>query len=233
MHGKRILIVDDERDLLSLLQVIFAGEGAEVFLAADGREGLRKVQQHRPHLVLLDVMMPDMDGWEISHRIGQLSGVPIIFLSAAGQEPDILRGFDCGAVDYVVKPFSVRELLARARVALRQGEAGAQQEKPTSYDDGYLTIDLDQYRVQVQAQPVSLTTTEIRLLAYLLQNAKRAVTYNEILEHVWGWAYRDSPNYVHVYVRYLRQKLEPDPSQPRYIVTEHGIGYRFETQPPQ
>jgi two-component system KDP operon response regulator KdpE len=233
MHGKRVLIVDDEPDLRILMQRVFGREGAEVFLAADGQEGLRKVYEHRPDLVLLDVMMPNMDGWETCHRIGQLSGVPIIFLSAAGQEVDILRGFDCGAVDYVVKPFSPKELLARARVALRHGENGAQQEKATRYDDGYLSIALDQYRVQVDGEPVSLTTTEARLLAYLFQNANRVVTYNEILEHVWGWEYCDSPNYVHVYISHLRRKLEPDPSQPKYIVTERGIGYRFEAQPPQ
>jgi two-component system KDP operon response regulator KdpE len=232
MRGKRILIVDDELELRFLVREVFLRAGAEVFLAADGYEGLRMVAEVRPHLVLLDVMMPDMDGWETGQRMRQLSDVPIIFLSAAGRESDILRGFDCGAVDYVVKPFSPRELLARARVALRQGDVGARREEQTSYDDGYLAIALSPYSVQVQGQPVSLTTTEARLLAFLFQNADRVVTYSEILEHVWGREYRDSPEYVHVYVCHLRRKLEPDPSQAKYIVTEHGTGYRFVGQPP-
>jgi DNA-binding response OmpR family regulator len=228
LQGKRILAVDDDPWILYLLTSVFSQTGAQIYTAADGKDGLRQFYDLRPDLVLLDIMMPKLDGWQACARIQDLSNVPVIFLSALARPQDISRGLESGAIDYVVKPFSPQILLARVRAALRQVAAASPPEGQMGYDDGHLAVALDENRVLVQGRQVMLTSTEYRLLAYLCQNAGRVVTYNEILKNVWGWAYRNSVNYVHVYVSYLRKKIEPDPSRPAYIHSERGIGYRFE-----
>jgi DNA-binding response OmpR family regulator len=229
VQGKKILIVDDDPEMLKLARLVFDRADAEVYTALGGPEGLRQVSLCQPDLVILDVMMPVLDGWETCERIRRFSNVPIIFLTVLGAEQDILRGFDLGAVDYVTKPFSPKILLARAEAVFRQQELDRAAQDPSVYDDGHLRIDLRRRQVLVGGERVKLTSTEYRLLVYLYQNAGRVLGTEQILEHVWGWAYRDSVNYVYVYVRRLRQKIEPDPTHPAYLRTERGVGYSFET----
>lgn len=227
MQGKKILVVDDDIHISQLVKATLVTEGAEVILAADGAEGLRQFYTHQPDLVIIDLMMPELDGWETSQRMLDMAEVPIIMLTSLQDDESVIRGLEHGAIDYVTKPFAPRVLAARAKTALRQAATS----KPTSsriFRDGYLTIDLNENRVLIEETPVKLTKTEYKLLAYLFQNAGRPLTFQQILEHVWGWEYQDSIEYVHVYVSRLRQKLEKDPKNPHYLLTEYGLGYRFE-----
>jgi two-component system, OmpR family, alkaline phosphatase synthesis response regulator PhoP len=228
MNDKKILIIDDDVNLGQTIKLTFARVGAEVFTAVDGRDGLRQFYEYRPDLVILDVRMPDINGWETCRQIRLLSNVPIIMLTTLDNDEDVIRGLDYGADDFVTKPFSREVLLARARAVLRRSEQLADPEDLQIYNDSYLLIDLRKHRVQVDGQAVQLSSTEFRLLAYLLQNAGQVLTYQNILDKVWGWEYQDSIDYVHVYVSHLRRKLEADPRNPRYLLTERGIGYRFE-----
>jgi two-component system KDP operon response regulator KdpE len=222
-----VLVIDDDANVLQVLERTFALAGAQVFSAASGAEALRLFYEHRPELVILDVMMPEMDGWEVCSRIRQLSMVPIIFLSALGGDEDIIRGLNCGAVGYVIKPVGPQVLLARAQAALRRTELARGTDKLAVYHDQRLTIDLTTHQVLVRGERVRLTKTEHRLLAYLLENAGQVLTLEQILEKVWGWEYRDHAQYVRIYISQLRQKLEADPKNPWYLLTEHGLGYRF------
>ncbi len=228
---KNILVIDDDPNILRLVEYTFSRTGIVVHTAESGEEGLRQFYAQQPDLIILDIMMPEMDGWEVCARIRQISDVPIIFLTALNGEENIVRGLDCGAVDYMVKPFGPRVLVARAQAALRQAELTSGLEKPPTYHDDYLTIDLETRRVFVRGEPVKLTATEYQLLAYLVQNASQVLSFDQILDNVWGSEYEDCVNYVHVYMWHLRNKLEEDPKDPRYLVTEHGVGYRFRKAP--
>lgn len=230
MERKRILAIDDDDQMLELLKKIFSRTSCEFYAASSGIDGLRQLYAHCPDLVLLDVMMPEMDGWQVCARIRQYSNVPIIFLSALGQNQYISRGLDGGADDYVTKPISVEVLLARVRAALRRAVLPHGNEGTVAYSDGYLTLDLDQRRVFADSKPVKLSRTEYKLLVYLFQNAGRPLSAKEILKHVWG--YHNSMHYVHTYMYHLRKKMEKDPRRPRYLVTEPGTGYRFRKYPP-
>ncbi|NPV07642.1 MAG: response regulator transcription factor [Anaerolineae bacterium] len=231
MEGKKILVIDDDPRLQRLLEYTLCQEGAEVLLASDGEEGLRKFYTHTPDLVVLDLMMPRMDGWETAKRIRLVSDVPILMLTARGREEDIIKGFEHGADEYVAKPFSLRVLMARARALLRRASLPPIADHPVTYSDDYLTVDLDKNRVTAGDRLVRLTATEYRLLAYMVENAGRVLSTRQILEKVWGWEYTDDVDYVRIYIWHLRQKLEPDPKRPRYLQTEHGIGYRFVARP--
>jgi DNA-binding response OmpR family regulator len=231
IQGKKLLAIDDDPIMLRLVEHTFSKTGALVYVANNGEEGLRQLYACQPDLVILDVMMPNLDGWQVCARIRQISEVSIIFLTALGKEDEIIRGLDCGAVDYVTKPFSPKVLVARAQAALRRGEPASGPKKRLAYRDDYLTIDLEMRRVLVGGKPVQLTATEYKLLAYLVLNASQVLTFGQILENVWGKAYQDSVNYVHIYVWHLRQKLEAAPRQPQYLITEHGVGYRFQNRP--
>ncbi len=230
MRGRKILVVDDDPKMQRLLQYSFTQAGAEVVLATDGEEALRQFYQHRPDLVVLDVMMPKLDGWETCRRIRDLAETPVLIVTARGREEDILRGFENGADDYVTKPFSLQVLVARVGALLHRASLPPVTAAPVIYSDDYLTVDLEANRVLVDGQPVRLTATEYRLLAYMVENAGRILSPRQILERVWGWEYADDVDYVRVYIWHLRQKLERDPKSPRYLVTEHGLGYRFEKQ---
>ena len=231
IRGKKILVIDDDVFVRDIVSETMGQEGAQVFTAENGQDGLRQFYATQPDLVLLDVMMPHITGWEIGRQIRQLSDVPIIMLTSLGKEEDIVRGLDHGAVDYVTKPFSPKILAARVRAALRQTvqEAPPNQaaKKGLAFDDGYLVVDLTKHLITLNNTPLKLTKTEYRVLAYLVQNIGLVLTFQQILEHVWGWDYQDSLQYVHVYMSRLRQKIEPDPKNPQYLVTEYGIGYRF------
>jgi two-component system KDP operon response regulator KdpE len=232
IQGKKILVVDDDPDVLQLLVHTFSLADAQVLVANCGEEALRQFYVHRPDLIVLDVKMPDMDGWQVCLRICELSDVPIIFLTALDGDKELATGLGCGAVDYVTKPFSPEVLIARARAALRRRELPMAIEEPVTYADDYLTIDLKTRHVLVRGTPVKLTATEFHLLAYLVRNADRVLTFRQILEKVWGREYRGGINYAHVCIWHLRRKLEEDPKKPRYLLTEHGVGYRFHKPSP-
>jgi DNA-binding response OmpR family regulator len=229
MIGKQsILVIDDDVILLSLIDHIFSKAGWQVYTTVDGLKGLKQLQLHQPDLVILDIMMPGMDGWETCSRIRQFSQMPIMMLTALDHESHIIRGLrESGADDYLIKPFNANILVARAEALLRRAALPAMTKQPTAYNDGYLAIDLVTHQVSVRGDPVKLTTTEYRLLAYLLQHANRVLSFNHILGNVWGPEYQSSMDYVHVYVSRLRQKLEQDLKAPQYLQTVHGVGYRF------
>jgi two-component system KDP operon response regulator KdpE len=232
MKDKIILVIDDDISLCQILDITFTVEGAFVFTANDGREGLQKFFAHRPDLVMLDMNMPHMDGWETCYQIRLLSDVPIIMLTTLNVDKEMVRGLDAGADDFISKPFNVDVLLARSRAVLRRLEKTAISKLKTLYSDGNLTIDLARHEVLVQSEPVKLSAIEFQLLTYLLKNSGRTLTYKQILENVWGWEYQESFEYVHVYVSHLRRKLEKDTRNPRYFITVYGTGYRFEKLSP-
>jgi len=228
MNSKKILVIDDDINLCQLIKYTFMGLGAEVYTAINGQEGIRQFFNHRPDLVLLDIRMPIMDGWETCKEIRKLSHVPIIMLTTFHRDDEVVRGLNLGADDYVSKPFDSKVLIARTMAALRRAELPSETLKPISYNDNYLVVDLENRRVHVYGRPVKLSAREYDLLTLLLTNAGRVLTYEQILDRVWGWEYRDNTDYIHVYLSHLRRKIEKDPKNPRYLITEHGIGYRFE-----
>ncbi len=221
-----ILVIDDDYNLRRLIKYALAHEGYVVHVAHDGQEGWHVFFDLRPDLVILDIMMPQMDGWEVCKRIREVSEVPIIILTASVYGKDIVRGLNMGADDYLTKPFRVSELLARVQAVLRRVSVS----KPTPvYADDHLTIDLGNRRVLVQGEPVPLTSIEFNLLAVMVKHANHVLSTGQLLEQVWGWDHVDNVDYVRVFVFRLRQKIEPDPKSPRYILTERGAGYRFVT----
>lgn len=224
---RRILVVDDEERMARLIRLNLERDGFEVVEALNGREALEKLRDATPDLVLLDVMMPDLDGFEVLQMIREISNVPVIMLTAKGEENDRVRGLELGADDYVVKPFSSRELVSRVRAVLRRTEAASGTMHGIIEVDDRLKIDFDRREVWVEGKLVKLRPTEYRLLYHLVQNAGWVLTYDQILTRVWGYEYRDESHYVRLYINYLRQKLEKDPSNPKYILTERGVGYRF------
>ncbi len=227
LRNKTILVIDDDPSLGQMVQLAFSVEGAIAITANDGQEGLRHFYTHRPDLIILDIRMPDINGWEVLRQIRVMSDTPVILLTTLSEDQDIVRGLDCGADDFISKPFNRDVLLARARAVLRRVQLDKLETSSQLFRDEWLTIDLNKRQVTVKGEAVRLTATEFRLLAYLLQNAGRVLTYHQILDYVWGQDYRDSPDYVHVYLSHLRRKLEEDSRNPRYLLTEHGVGYRF------
>ncbi len=223
----RILVVDDEERMVRLIRLNLERDGFDVVEAFNGRQALEKLRDTTPDLVLLDVMMPDLDGFEVLQMIREISNVPVIMLTAKGEENDRVRGLELGADDYVVKPFSSRELVSRVRAVLRRTETASGSMHGVIEVDDRLKIDFDRREVWVEGKLVKLRPTEYRLLYHLVQNAGWVLTYDQILTRVWGYEYRDESHYVRLYVNYLRQKLEKDPSNPKYILTERGVGYRF------
>ncbi len=228
---KKILAIDDEGCFLKLLAQVLSDTGYDVVTAESGQEGLKILFEQRPDLVLLDVVMPKMDGWQTCERIRDLSDVPIIMLTGGRvDEDDIARGLEHGADDYLIKPVGNRELIARVRAALRRAElSGRAVKEGVTFNDGYLTADLVKRQITVAGQRIKLTPREFRLFAMLLENPGQVLTHQQILERVWGWEYCDDIDYVRIYVSHLRQKIEPDPAKPRYIVTEPGVGYYFQS----
>jgi two-component system, OmpR family, KDP operon response regulator KdpE len=227
VQGKTILVVDDDYDIRQITDLTFQRVGAKVITAANGAEALRKFYAYKPELVILDIMMPGENGWDICREIRKLSDVPLIMITALHRDEEIIRSLDAGADDFITKPFSIDVLLARARAVLRRSHSSLDDPKPSSYEDGELQICLEKHQVFLHHQPVKLTPKEFKLLSYLLNHSERVSSFNQILENVWGWEYIDNPDYVHVYVSHLRQKIENDPKNPRYLITEHGMGYRF------
>jgi len=221
-----ILIIDDDADLAKIVQIHLEREGYKTVVASSGVEGLQKAYSNQPDLVILDIMMPGMDGWVTCRRLREISDVPIIMLTARGMEGDIVKGLELGADDYVVKPFGTKELMARIHALLRRTDTSSTK-KPAIYSDGELTVDFVKRMVTVRGKQVDLTPTEFKLLSTFVQNEGRVLPHSFLLTQVWGPEYADEVNYLKLYVRYLRQKLEEDPSNPTYILTEWGVGYRF------
>lgn len=207
--------------------MVLAGAGAIPLLARSGEAGLDHLYREKPDLILLDLRMPDMDGWQTLAKIHAASTVPVIVLTAQGSDHHVVRGLEAGAVDYVVKPFSHEVLIARIRSALRRTTSPDLHGTTTPLDDGYLCIDPHNYTISVANAPVTLTAKEWKLLHYFLRVPDQLVTFDQILENVWGWEYSGSTQYVHVLVSRLRSKIEADSRQPRYLFTERGVGYRF------
>jgi two-component system KDP operon response regulator KdpE len=225
MSGEKILIIDDDQTLLELLGGHLATAGYETAVASDGRAGVALCEEERPDLVILDVMMPDYDGWAACRELRERSTVPIIMLSAKGEEVDKLRGFRLGVDDYVTKPFSFAELTARARAVLGRTLRPAPAALLTSGD---LIVDFDLCHVSLAGEPVELTPTEYRLLEALARNAHRTVPTEQLLSDVWGASYTGETDHVKHYIWSLRRKIEADPGDPVHIVTERSFGYRFE-----
>lgn len=228
--ANKVLIVDDEAAIRDALGRKLRREGFSVVTAANGLEGLRAFHSERPNLVILDIVMPEMDGLTVCQRIREVAETPIVMLSAqAITEEDIIDGLNAGADEYLVKPIRLNEFAARVQAILRRAQmTGAEAE--TGYNDGYLSIDLQRRHVHVNGQKVHLTPTEFKLLIVLLENAGRVVSQRDLLEQVWGPEYVDDVYYPRVYISQLRRKIEPDAANPTYILTEHRVGYRFEKQ---
>jgi DNA-binding response OmpR family regulator len=225
-RGKKLLVIDDDPTLVRLLSLTLEGEGYEVYSALDGIEGLRCAFVHRPDLIILDLMMPRLDGWTTCQRLRELWDTPIIMLTAKRDSQDRVKGLSEGADDYVAKPFDMEELLLRIEAVLRRAER-PDPEKPLYYDDGWLSIDLVSRSVQREGQPVNLTQKEFSLLAYLFTNAGKPLSSEEILDRVWALDDYPTPALVRVHIRNLRQKIEKDPPKPQYILTMLGRGYKF------
>ncbi len=221
-------MVDDEERMARFIRLNLEYDGFQVLEAYKGMQAINLIRDKMPDLVLLDVMLPDIDGFEILKTVREVSTVPVIMLTAKGEEDDRVQGLELGADDYITKPFSPRELVSRVKAVLRRTEIAS---PASTHDvivvDERLKLDFGRREVWVNGELVKLRPTEYRLLYHLVQNAGWVMTYDQILSKVWGYEYRDEPHYVRLYVNYLRQKLEEDSSNPKYILTERGVGYRF------
>ena len=228
-NAPHILVIDDEQQILRALRTILTEKDFKVTTASRGEEGLTLAATLEPDLVILDLGLPDMDGVEVCARLREWTQCPIIVLSVRDSERDKVAALDQGADDYLTKPFGIEELLARVRVALRHAASrkGLQDRQSTVVRAGLLTIDLAWHIIKRGDEEIKLTGTEYKLLTYLASNHGRVLTHQSILTHVWGPADADHTEYLRVYMRQLRKKLEEDPERPQYILTEPGIGYRF------
>jgi DNA-binding response OmpR family regulator len=225
--NRLIMVVDDEERMARFIRLNLEHDGFQVVEAFRGLDAIQKLRDTLPDLVILDVMMPDLDGFEVLKMIRESNATPVIMLTAKGEEDDRVKGLELGADDYVTKPFSPRELVSRVKAVLRRNEASGIPSKELMEIDSRLKIDFARREVWVGGELVKLRPTEYRLLYHLVQNAGWVLTYDQILSKVWGYEYRDEPHYVRLYINYLRQKIEENPSEPKYILTERGVGYRF------
>ncbi len=223
----KILAVDDEQRMVRFIQLNLEQDGFEVITAYNGKTALEQVRTQLPDLILLDIMMPDINGFEVLKKIREVNTVPVIMLTAKGEEEDRIQGLELGADDYITKPFSPRELVSRIRAVLRRTKSFTEDQVDLINVDERLTIDFSRREIWVEGQKVDLRPTEYRLLYHLVQNAGWVNTHEQLLTKVWGFEYQDEPHYVRLYVNYLRKKIEQDPSNPKYILTERGVGYRF------
>jgi len=226
-NKKKILVVDDEKGLAKIIRLNLEQDGFDVVEANNGAQAMEKLRVSLPDLILLDVMMPDVDGSTVLRMVREIGSTPVIMLTAKGEEDDKVKGLELGADDYITKPFSPRELTSRIRAVLRRGSFSKDEETGKIVVDDRLTIDFDRHEVWVEGELVQLRPTEYRLLYHLVQNAGWVLTHDQILNKVWGYEYENEPHYVRLYINYLRKKLEIDPANPVYILTERGVGYRF------
>jgi len=226
----RVLIVDDEPQITRVLKTVLTGQGYQVRTAAEGEAALANFSEWKPGLVITDVSMPHMDGIELCRRIRAKSSVPIIVLSVKGEEGTKVEALDSGADDYVTKPFGTDELLARVRAALRRAASKDDAEDVASFEVGDFRVDMDSRRVNIRGAEVRLTPKEFELFVYMARHPNRVLGHRTLLEAVWGEASQEQPEYLRVFMGQLRKKLEPEPSNPRYLVTEPWVGYRLNPQ---
>ncbi|MBT3337615.1 MAG: response regulator transcription factor [Anaerolineae bacterium] len=224
---RKILVVDDEERMVRFIRLNLEHDGFLVSEAFNGREAIKQLRDVAPDLILLDVMMPDLDGFEVLQMIRETSKVPVLMLTAKGEEDDRVRGLELGADDYITKPFSPREMVSRVKAVLRRTESSSGSMHGLIEVDDRLKIDFDRREIWLEGKIVKLRPTEYRLLYHLVQNAGWVISHDQLLTKVWGYEYRDEPHYVRLYINYLRKKLEADPANPKYILTERGVGYRF------
>ena len=224
--GKRILVVDDEPRMIGFIRMNLELEDHQVVEAHSGLQALESIRTQLPDLALLDVMMPELDGFETLRMLREFSDIPVIMLTAKGEENDKVYGLELGADDYITKPFGPRELSSRIKAIFRRLEKPGVDEAILQIDER-LSFDFNQRQVVVNGAAIKLRPTEYRLLYHLIKNAGWTVPHDQLLQKVWGYEYRDEAHYVRLYVNYLREKIEEDPSHPRYIITERGVGYRF------
>lgn len=222
---RKILVIDDDQSFLEAIKQAFLSDNYELMTARSGRDGLQQALAFHPDIVILDIMMPEMDGWEVCRRLRELTNIPLMFLTAKEGEDNIVKGLLMGGDDYLEKPVRVAELRARVDALLRRAEAGRPGFHAPAFDDGELFVDLTQPRVLLHGYLVDLTPQEYRVLAILAQNAGQVVTYRELLRRAWGPEFGDMESYVHLYICYLRGKIEDDPAEPRRIVTKRFTGY--------
>lgn len=222
-----ILVVDDEPRMIRFIRMNLELEGYQVVEARNGLEALEQARQHLPDLIVMDVMMPEMDGFETLRLLREISTVPIILLTVRSDEEDRIRGLELGADDYITKPFSPRELNSRVNAVLRRAEWPSIQPRTILRIDDKLAVDFNRHQVLVNGERVDLRPTEYRLLSHLIQNAGWVVPHDTLLAKVWGYEYREETHYLRLYINYLRKKIEEDPANPKYILTERGVGYRF------
>jgi len=225
--SRMILVVDDEPRMIRFIRMNLELEGYQVIEAKNGIQALEQVRQHLPDLVIMDVMMPEMDGFETLRMLREISTVPVILLTVKSDEEDRIRGLELGADDYITKPFSPRELNSRVNAVLRRAEWPAPPPRTILKIDERLSVDFNRHQVIVDGERIDLRPTEYRLLNHLIQNAGWVVPHDTLLAKVWGYEYRDETHYLRLYINYLRKKIEEDPSNPEYILTERGVGYRF------
>ncbi len=225
--NERILIVEDELPMAQAIAYALKREGYQVRIASDGQEGLRLALTEKPDLVILDLMLPKLDGWEVCRTLRAKSKVPILILTARGEEHDKVLGLELGADDYVVKPFSMRELIARVRALLRRAKMAAVSEEPEVLQSGNLTLYVAEHRVELDGKELALAPREFALLKVLMLNKGRVLSREQLLELAWGQSEFIDQHTVDVHVHWLREKIEPDPKNPRRIVTVRGVGYRF------
>ena len=231
-HPKKILVIEDDEDIRTVVATRLKRAGYETTTASDGKDGLRHFYGDRPDLVVLDIAMPVMDGWQVLERLREVSDVPVLILTAATQEREKLRGLRSGADDYITKPFSGEELLARVEVALRRASSSADESGSTSYSDPEVAIDFQKHEVFVRGEAVDLSPTEFRLLAALTRNPNQVLSQDQLLNQVWGREYVGSLDVVRLYVGYLRRKIERDQETPTLIETVRGFGYRYRRPAP-
>ncbi len=224
---EKVLVIDDDVEFLNLTQTWLENAGFEALSAEDGINGLRRVYSSRPSLVLLDVNMPGLDGWEVCRRIRDMSEIPVIMVTVNAQRSDLLRGFNLGVDDYITKPVDFAELIARVRAVLRRSDMAEQKEGPDTFDNGEIEVDWRSHQVYVRGKSVKLSSTEFKVLSCLIKNRGWIVTHEQFLQKAWGPNYIGDKSFVKLYIRYLRQKIEKDPRKPQLILTERGVGYRF------
>ena len=224
----RVVVIDDEPSLIKFVSQNLRARGYDVADAPNGLEGVERVKEYKPDLVILDINMPGMDGFEVCSYVRQFSEAAIIMLTASGHEGDKIRALDIGADDYLTKPFGIGELMARVRAVMRRvSQAQTRATRQEAVSSGDLSIDFEHRRVTLKGQPVKLTPTEFSLLEQLVTRPDTVLGHRDLLSNVWGAEYRDETEYLRVYIGRLRRKIEQDPANPRYLLTEPGVGYRF------